>query len=249
MKVYYTMNALKNVIGAMVVCVALTATVSAQDNLTFSLSSGTPKFYILFSSRLLQEVSQKTEFLFEIEEYPAERAITLANYGDVDGVLLRMAGNEQAYPDLVRVSVPIMNYDIMAFTKDVDFEVTGWESLRPYTIGILIGNKLAEQRTAGMNVESVPTVEQSLKKLRAGRVDVAVESRESICLAKSLGFSEEIRALEPPLESIPLYCYLNNRHKSFIPRLEEVLTQMEENGEIARIFDEAMEEFLSKCEK
>ena len=241
-------TASKKVIGIMLVCLALTGTVHAQERLTFSLAGGTPEFYKLFSSHLLREVSQKIGFPCEFKEFPAERAMVSANRGNVDGALLRMAGNEKTYSNLVRVSVPIMYYDIMAYTKDMDIEIAGWESLRPYTISILRGNKLAEQRTAGMLVEPVATVEQSLKKLMADRVDVAVESRESECLAKSLGFSE-IRLLEPPLESLPLYCYLHNRHSSLIPRLEEILIQMEESGDIARIFDEAMEQFLSKCEK
>lgn len=35
------------------------------------------------------------------------------------------------------------------------FEVAGWESLKPYTIGIIRGIKFAERRTEGMNAIAI----------------------------------------------------------------------------------------------
>ncbi len=41
------------------------------------------------------------------------------------------------------------------FTKLTRFKVAGWESLKPYTIGIIRGIAFAERHTKGMNAVAV----------------------------------------------------------------------------------------------
>lgn len=230
------------VVGIFLMCSAS----SAQDQLVISETDG--EFIgqkVAF--RVLKQAYQQAGIQIVVKDYPAERSVVSANDGSTDGVLARMAGLETKYANLVRVPVPVAYLEMVVFAKRVDFPVTGWESLRPYRITYMRGNKLAEQHPAGMKAETVSTPEQAFKKLAADRTDVVVEARDAWCLAKSADRAG-IRVLEPPLERLSTYHYLHKRHKAVVSRLEAILKQMEEQNQITRTMDDAIEECMSRHE-
>jgi len=78
---------------------------------------------------------------------------------------------------LIRIPVEIIQPEIVVFTKNVNFQVQGVESLRPYEIGIERGFKSTEYATEGMNVYKVSSVIQQFKMLDKGKVDIVLQTR------------------------------------------------------------------------
>ncbi len=234
-------------ISVVIVLIVMSSGLQAQDQLVISETGGGTWISQTIALRVLQDAYQQLNIRIQVIGYPAERVLYSANSGDTDGALLRMAGLEKDYPNLIRVPVPIFYYDLMVFTKELDFQVKGWQSLSPYTINFMRGNKLAEKHTSGMKVETTTTTEQTLRKLAVGRTEVVVGARSVICLVKSLKL-KGIRMLEPPLERLPLYHYLHKRHRTLVQRLEVIIKRMEKNKEIKRITDETMQDFIASCD-
>jgi polar amino acid transport system substrate-binding protein len=201
---------------------------------------------ILMGERILKEAYARLDIDFEFMELSNVRALSAANRGDADGAFERLTGLEQTYPNLMMISVPTGYVDILVYTKEKNFAVEGWHSLAPYSIGFVRGFKLAEAETEGMDVEEVNTTEQALLMLNAGRNDVVVESRSAQCKLKDLNVSG-IRILEPPLDQLVLYHYLHKRHAALVPKLEAVLTRMEQQGELKTLQEQAMQEFMESC--
>ena len=192
--------------------------------------------------RFLCAAYQEMGVAIEVQSYPAERAVVVANSGATAGVLTRMEGLEGIYPNLVRVPVPVSYLDTMAFTRDPDLKVSGWESLRPYRIVFMRGNKLAEQKTAGMNVVTVTSPEQGFQMLMADRADVVVESRD-VWFEMRRMHVEGVQMREPPLMTLPTYHYLNKRYdEDRVPRLAAILKRLHDNGTFKRITAEAIRE-------
>lgn len=51
---------------------------------------------------------------------------------------------------------------------------------------------------------------------------------------------DSIRILSPPLERLPLYHYLHEKHKDLVPKVDEIIRDMAESGEL----DDLREEFI-----
>lgn len=79
----------------------------------------------------MTEAYQQLGRTITVIEYPSARALDLANRGIVDGELGRAGLTQEKYGDLVKIPVPLLTLNMVAFTKSLHFEVNGWESLLP----------------------------------------------------------------------------------------------------------------------
>ena len=219
---------------------------NAQQQLVFGYS-GEDHPHNIINKRILEDAYQRIGIEIVAKKLPRLRALYQSNRGETDGELFR-SGNaqiEKSFPNLIKIPI-ILNYgEFVVFTRDVDFEVSGWESLRPYKIGSQIGVSVIDNGTKGMQVERVIHGEQLMKKLALGRVDIAVFPRLfGLMHLKNLtqkGFNnmsfKDIRILEPPITQDPLYHYLNNKHQKLVPEITTVLFKMKRDGEIQEIIN------------
>ncbi|MDM8556599.1 transporter substrate-binding domain-containing protein [Desulfococcaceae bacterium HSG7] len=169
-----------------------------------------------------------------IQHYPPARGIQLANEGNTDGELYRSFRINGKFSNLVMVPVPITHTEVVAFVKNIQFPVKGWDSLKPYRIGVERGFKLAEARTEGMKTQSAK-VEQTFQMLDAGRVDVVVSTRlGGSGHVKNLKL-KGIKILTPPLEKDMIHHFLHKKHQKIIPELTATLENMKKTGEIDTI--------------
>jgi polar amino acid transport system substrate-binding protein len=236
----------KIVIIIVIMC-NLTQLLEAQQKLVFSRTEKKPHAGgFLMGELIIREAYKRLGLRIELKEYPAERAISVANDGAADGNLQRSAGAEKQFPNLIMVPFPIMHNEHVVFTKKKVFTVNGYTSLKPYSILIFLGNKPTERGTKGMQVTSVTSPEQAFKMLDSGRADIFIYPREGICIAKELGLST-IKVLEPPVEKTPVYHYLNKRHSALVPSLLNVLKNMEKEGVIQRFQKESLKELWRIC--
>ena len=221
-------------------------TLQAQDRLVFGSMGETEDLLSVISTRILSEAYGRIGIEIAARELPGPRSMDMANRGDIDGELFRGEINGDQFPNLIRIPVPIMYGEIVVFTKDVEFEVVGWDSLRPYSIGIQYGVKEIEDGTKGMRVEPVRHSEQLLMKLATGRNDIVVHPRDlglrtlkTVITQAPEGIDlkalQGIMVLEPPLQRDALYHYLHSKHAALVPKLTVALQEMADEGLIQRI--------------
>jgi len=196
------------------------------------------------SARVVSEAYKRLGIQVHIEKFPSERSIVQANNGNVDGDVCRIKGLDDTYTNLIMVPVAVNIFEVVVFTKDVNFPVKGWDSLEPYTIGIKIGTKFAEMGTKGMTVAPVPTNKQLFLMLNLGRTDLVVTSRGTGLYELKQLQVKGIHAMEPSLSKRKLYHYVHKKHRSVIPALTKVLQEMEAEGRIEEIRQEAVAELL-----
>lgn len=183
---------------------------------------------------IVREAYRRSGLATSFELQPNERAIISANNGDTDGDTMRMAGLESKYANLVRIPEPVLHLNIIAFTAGLKFDVKDWESLRPYAICIVRGFKLGEARTEGMNRELPASPEAALRMVKAGNCQVATMGESLWLLVDELQLGP-LRSLDPPVEMVPLYHYVNARHAGLVPKLAEALKSMRNDGTIDAI--------------
>lgn len=218
-----------------------------KESIIISQPSLEYSFFQVIAQHVLTEAYARIGKRAVFQGYPIKRSLTIADNGVTDGELARVAGLHNRYSNLIQISVPISYDQAIVYSKKYAFKVEGWQSLKPYKINYNNGFIYAEQKTKGMDVEVVTTVEQGLQKLNAGRSDLFIGLLGEQCLIKKLNLPD-IKSLNPPLDTQNLFHYLHKRHKDLALKLEAVLLQMQESGELKAIQVQARQYFFNQCE-
>lgn len=203
----------------------------------------------IVAMRVLEEAYQKIGYKIKIIEIPGKRSLAMSNRGELDGELHRIDKINIQYPNLIQIPVSIVSIPQSAFAKK-DIKIDGWESLRPYTIGLVRGYILAERYTQGMkHLHPITTWEQGFKMLDADRIDVIVSNKyRGFKLLRELNI-QDIHPLDPPLAVTPMYHYLHIKHIKIVPQITLLLRAMRKEGRIETIISQVEEEFKEKRSK
>ncbi len=236
-------SVLTPVTAVLLVYLSAAPVVAADTALVMTTSVGNPLYrqngkglYNL----LLDEIFLRLELNHELVWLPAQRSLAYTNSGAYDGNLARTALIEKNNPNMLRIPEPVYEFDFMVYSRNRDLQVNGWDSLDPYVVGIISGWKIVERNVAGAKlVTSVNDYEQLFNLLDRGRVDVAILDRVmGGWKLKQLGL--DIRALEPPLATQPMYIYLHKRHADLVPRMTRVIRQMKNDGSFGAIYSRVL---------
>ncbi len=194
-------------------------------------------------NRRVAEAFHRIGIKAKVVYQPAQRSLRMANIRGA-GAAGRVPHLKQLAPDatqnLLRVDESIAEIDIVVYTVEgVNFEVTGWESLRPYRSGFRMGAKIMEKNVPAERPRTMITSnEQLFRMLDSGRLDTVVEFRiTGDAMVKKLGL-KKIRALATPLISLPFHLYIHKEHEKLLPDINRALRATKEDGSYQRHWDE-----------
>jgi polar amino acid transport system substrate-binding protein len=196
-----------------------------------------------FLNSVVQEVGTrafgKYDIKFSLRTYPSERALLTANSGKVDGDAYRVfdlynkTGGQ--YPNLVRVNFPYISIYFTAFVKDKDIKITGWEDLANYRVAVIRGNKTME---AQVN-KFVPREKQSYINSYKQAFGMLLLDRVDIVVGKPIVGASYVKNnnlyMTGKFQTQDIYMYLHKKHEQLIPKIEMVLREMNESGELLDI--------------
>ncbi|MDM8539758.1 transporter substrate-binding domain-containing protein [Desulfococcaceae bacterium HSG9] len=223
----------------LIICVCSADRVYADKEIIFSTDGSGILSEISVS--VLEEAYHQLGIKISYKALPPYRALQMSNSGKMDGEMNRIAGLEKEFKNLIQVPVPINSVENVAFTKNLQFTIDGWESLRPYSLAIKRGIKIVERGTQGMKRTVVPKSEQGFFMLNKGRVDIVINSRILGLITLNEMKLKNIRILEPPLIKIDLYHYLHKKHQHIAEPVTNILRKMEREGRIAEIRKNAID--------
>lgn len=202
----------------------------AKQKLTFTaMSKGEPGGLII-----LQTAYQRLGIDINHIKLPPERALYAVNVGWYDGMIVRSAGVEKQYPNLIRVPVPIFFIDKVAVSKKAGYPITSWDSLTPYSVGYIRGDKTTENNLNARNSSKVSVISQLFLMLNSNRIQVAICPKiAALYYQKQLDIPVFIH--KPPLERTPLFHYINKTHLSLLKPITKVLEEMQQSGQIEQL--------------
>ncbi len=187
--------------------------------------------------RLMIELFKRIDIDMELVFTTTEKSLVDVNSGFFDGEINRIEGIEKAFPNLVRIPESNMIMHFVAFSKR-SFDINGWSSIKPLYIGLVRGWKILERNTEGFpNVTSTPTEKELFTMLNKNRLDIALYAKLTGYVAlEHFGFTD-IRHLEPPLASRPMYLYVHKKHKTLVPKIADTLREMKRDGSYSNIMN------------
>ncbi|MDT8336119.1 MAG: transporter substrate-binding domain-containing protein [Desulfurivibrionaceae bacterium] len=206
-------------------------------------NAGRTGFYDL----VLIEAFGRIDRRIEIVSLPAERSLLNADSGITDGDFVRVAGLEGLYPNLIRVPEKIVDFEFVAFARDLDPPPVSWNALKSYDVAIVRGWKILEENVVEFN-SLVRTADQRqlFNLLGNDRVDIVIYSRfEGYALIRALGI-KDARPLEPPLAIREMYLYLNDKHRDLVSPLAEALRAMKADNTYRTLRKRALGPYLNE---
>ncbi|NQV48679.1 MAG: ABC transporter substrate-binding protein [Rhodospirillaceae bacterium] len=194
-----------------------------------------------FQDLVVAEVFRRIGLQGRVERYAASaRALLNANNNVDHGVVMRIAGLEKKYPNLVRVPERLIENDFVAYSKGLDLKTDSWESLAPYIVAYINGWQIFERNlTPGQERTTVKEPSQMFTMLDKKRIDVILYERwQGLYRASNTGVSVKVH--EPPLASVDMFMYMNKEHEHLIPKLAQALKEMKADGTYQKIFDRVL---------
>jgi polar amino acid transport system substrate-binding protein len=196
------------------------------------------------AAKVLPEAYKKLGYDVEFQTLPPQRAINMLEDGSVDAYIFSDISLIKDSPKGVQVNTPIGFDDIVVFTKRADITVTGWDSLKPYSLGYMVGMSVIESHIKGMKTDPAQNPAQAFQKMDAGRTDVVVMPRGvGLMMIKNLKL-KGLNVLDPPLEKVALYHFLSAKQAALAPKLAAVLADMTKSGQLKTITDQVEADFL-----
>ncbi len=174
---------------------------------------------------------------------PAERGLINANAGIEDGDMVRVAGLEQQYPNLIRVPEKLLDWEFVAFSKNKAIPAN-WEVIRQQAVGLIKGWKIYEQHMTGAKqVVTADDPAQLFQLLTHNRIEVALYTRWMGQAYIQQHQMKEIRALTPPLATREMFIYMHKRHADRVPKIAEALRALKREGFYQRIKREKLQPY------
>lgn len=211
-------------IALVLVCLATAALVQAQAPLVVACQPGLEKYYPLVRA-IYNRMGLTCEFL----EMPSERALVEVNSGGADAEIGRTENLTSRYPGILYTAEPLLTTGLTGWVlSNSRLQVDAVGDLRAFRIGILRGNKAAEQfvQAQGLSTQSVTTLESLAKMLQANRIDLVImpEAADPSVL-KSVA-----KKISIGVPHYPVYHLFSKEHQDLVPRWDVVLRAMKANG-------------------
>lgn len=187
----------------------------------------------LSQTKLSQQIEQRLQaaylalgYQLIVQRLPSGRSLLMANQGEFDGELFRVAAVAAQFPQLKAVPYPLASiqlhaYVLVAPAKDWQH----WQHNSQFTVAYVRGFQLAEQYPLAGRRVAVNTVQQAAQMLLQQKVDLVLEDNSSM---------ESLQNLDPNLQQLPavlaeaeLFHFLHQKHQALIPALQHQLSKTE----------------------
>ena len=224
---------MKSMLKYVLIAVSLAVVSPAFAAQTLVLATRSEALTNRFSEQVLAEAYARLNIKVEFVRYPGARSVVEANKGNADGEVARLSAVLKNYKNLRHVPVPLFSSELSAFVRDgyaSDFK--DWSSLNGEVLATVRGFKLVENKLKDQNLTRVDTTENAVIMLQSKRVNVAILNRLLGILALTKTAAENIKVIDPPLERLPVFHLLHQKHEALIPKITAELKVMEADGSI-----------------
>ncbi len=192
-----------------------------------------------FSNRLYDKILTELGYKVVFKAHPAARSLIELNAGRLDGDMMRIKGLTDKYPNIVIVPESVFKYSFSAFSASKTIKQIPLGAYKGYSVGYVTGWKYYENFTQGFkNIDVSVNGDTLFKKLKHGRVDVALYGRlQGIYDVHKLG-TEDIFVIHPPIKQIDMYFYMHNKHADLSVAFSQKLKVLKQNGYYKKLLKE-----------
>jgi len=179
---------------------------------------------------------------------PLRRGIQMADQGEVDGDLMHSLPALKEWPHLTVVKVPVVRAVFVAYKQGTACpDVVPARELAATRIAYMRGTVAVEEALPKEALLATTNNLDAFKHLQHGIVQYAVVGRlegDSLLASHPMG---NICKVATPVVTSDLFHSLNSRHAELAARVERVLQEMSDSGEIKRIWSREIQRLRSQA--
>jgi polar amino acid transport system substrate-binding protein len=165
-------------------------------------------------------------YQMNLQRLPAGRSLMMANAGNFDGELFRIAEVAELYPNLLPVPAPLERIQLHAFIKrnpHTNYHL--WQQNITLRVAYVRGFKMAEHFKFSGTPVPMNTVNQAVQMLLQDKVDVLLEDPESVSSATiELSPNGQLEQLPEVLATADLYHFVHKKHQQLLMPLAAFLS-------------------------
>ncbi len=192
------------------------------------------------------EAFRRSGVKLKLVKLPAERGLINANSGIEDGDMVRIAGLEKLYPNLIRVPEKLIDFEFAAYSKNPDISVSP-KTIRSHVVGHVTGWKIYERYLKGAeHIVTATDPEQLFSLLARDRAEVVLYARwMGEAHIKKLNL-KGIYQLQPLVAKRAMFIYLNKRHSELVPKIAKAIRDLKREGFYKKMQREKLEPYRVK---
>ncbi|MEW6163426.1 MAG: hypothetical protein AB1642_00045 [Pseudomonadota bacterium] len=204
------------------------------------MTDGDPTTYgSRWAALIYHEVFKRLRLPLQLEHYTLARRSALVEEGMADGEVSRIHTYGDNRPHLVRVEESVADFSFALFAANPAARLERLEDLGTssylveYRRGILLCENTLKKWVPAERISDVPTQQQGLKKLLAGRTDLYCDLEAFVrqeLASPEFKDAAPVRKLIGVGKAVPTYPYLNKKHAALAPRMAAVIKQMKAEG-------------------
>ena len=194
------------------------------------------KFLKLISSKMGREIILKS--------IPGKRAAYMLTNGQIHAEFARIKPYEKYTDSCILVNDPIAELPLYVYTKKIDFDVNGWESLKPYSVVVVNEVIFEKEYMQEHNTHHVNSYNAAFKYLNAGRADICVSF--GVCADIILNTEEfkdsGIKKLAKPVCTLKQYTFFSSKYPELSEEYRRALAEVKKEP----LYNQYVCEALSK---
>ncbi len=186
---------------------------------------------------VLQQAYARLGVNVKVRLLPLRRGVQLADSGELDGDLMHSLPSLKEWEQLVVVKVPVARAVFSAYKRGPDCQASVKISeLSAAHLAYMRGTRAIEDALPAKALRAANNNLDALLHVQRGVTEFAVAGQlETDALIIKYKLHDICKVAEPVIIS-ELYHSLNKRHEQLAERLERILQEMQERGEIKQIW-------------
>ena len=189
--------------------------------------------------KIVTKAAEQAHIQLEFLSLPLARSAAMANNGEIDGELIRIADITKMFPNLMVVPTPIYREGTAVYFKDPKYLKSSRQELSQLKTVILQSLYVAKKHTQGMTVFETSNQESAFNMLTNERVDQFITLHvDAEAAIKQL----QIQVVRHPnyWRYENFYFILNKKHENLVPLFDKELKKLEANQFIHATYVAAM---------
>ncbi len=163
---------------------------------------------------------------FTLKEYPGRRSLYMANSGQTDAELCRIALIEKRFKNLLRVKPAIHHLTFHAITNTGEKRLEKIADLKGLRIGSIRGMMAAELMFEYRNIHYENTPEKAVRLLENNLVDVLILAMPDIDQLVLDGWLKYQFIHPTPLYEFELYHFVHQKHQDKLKAFNQAFQQV-----------------------
>lgn len=236
-----------SIIGLSIASIFVIAPLQA-DTYSFAVAENT--IDTLVSEVIIKKAYEMLGHEIEIVRLPPKRALNNASVGIYDGDVQRIYSVGHTYPNLIRIE-PSINYIYGTgfVLKDSKVDVTTWEDLKKYRVGVILGIRFAEINAPKKNSFYYYSYTKLTAALNEGKVDIGIYPQSNGIYQTLLFGEKNIIPIKSPLSKFDLYHYVHKKNQHLVKDLAVIFRRFENDDILENIRQKVLDISFDRARK